>query len=298
MLMPPKKKSGLGRGLDAILSENSTPETAAVVAAATSINEIALSQIERNPFQPRTEFEETTLQELAASIRVHGVIQPVTVRRMGEDKFQLISGERRLRAAEIAGLAGVPAYIRTANDEQMIEMALIENIQREDLNPIEVAFSYRRMIDELNLRQEDLGEKVGKKRETVSNFLRLLKLTPEVQKALKERTLSMGHAKTLITIEDPTKQVALFKQIVQNDLSVRQAEELRRKLDEEKKNPKPAAKEDGYAGIHLREVQNQLERKFGTKVILKQQSNGKGELLLPFMSTDDLNRLLEILEIA
>lgn len=196
----------------------------------------------------------------------------------------------------------MPAYIRTANDEQMIEMALIENIQREDLNPMEIAFSYKRMIEELHLRQEDLSEKVGKKRETISNYLRLLKLAPDIQDALVARKLSMGHAKTLITIERTEQQLALFRQIIEKGLSVRQAEELRKLFDAKQTAPKsvPAApkKEDIYAGIHAQQVRNKLENKFGAKIAFKQQQDGKGEIAIPFVNTDDLNRILEILDLV
>lgn len=302
-MLPQKKKSGLGRGLGVILAENSTSEAQNnPVVAATSINDIPLNSIERNPFQPRNEFEQTALEELAASIRVHGIIQPLTVRRLSDNAFQLISGERRLRASELVGLETVPAYIRTANDEQMIEMALIENIQREDLNPMEIAFSYKRMIEELHLRQEDLSEKVGKKRETISNYLRLLKLAPDIQDALVARKLSMGHAKTLITIERTEQQLALFRQIIEKGLSVRQAEELRKLFDAKQTAPKPVPaapkKEDIYAGIHAQQVRNKLENKFGAKIAFKQQQDGKGEIAIPFVNTDDLNRILEILDLV
>lgn len=271
--------------------------TAQEVEEKVGVGEIPLSQIEINPFQPRQEFDQTALEELAASIRVQGIIQPLTVRKLSDNQYQLIAGERRLRASKIAGLKEVPAYVRTANDEQMLEMALIENIQRENLNPIEIALSYQRMISELSLRQEELGDKVGKDRATVANYLRLLKLQPEIMKALRENVISMGHGRALITIEDPQQQIKLFREVVDQALSVRQTEALKRKL--ETATPvAPAKKEKPNAGmIHLDHVRRQLEDKFGSKVKLSQDTSGSGELAVGFHSTEDLNRILEILEL-
>ena len=228
------KKRGLGRGLDAILQSPETDITSSDISGnyvAGAVAEINIDFIEANPFQPRTDFDESALNELAESIKIQGVIQPVTVRKMGRDKYQLISGERRLRASKLAGLKTIPVYIRVANDEQMLEMALIENTHREGLNAIEVALSYQRLIEECNITQEELGEKVGKDRSTVTNFLRLLKLPPEVQVALRDGFISMGQARAIINIDDKTKQLIILKEIIDKDLSVRQVEELVRSLN-------------------------------------------------------------------
>lgn len=286
------KRQALGRGLGSILPTDSQTN------ANPQIFEIPIRQIERNPYQPRQDFKEEPLDELAASIKVHGIIQPLTVRKLSDRKYQLISGERRLRASQIANLKEVPAYVRTADDEQMLEMALIENIQREDLNPIEIALTYQRMIDELGLKQNELGEKVGKKRATVTNYLSLLKLPEKIILGLREGDLSTGHAKAIKNIEDPIQQIQVFQDIVERGLSVRQAEEMARKIKqaaepkEEKKAP-PANPND----IHLREVSKQLEEKFATKVRLNQKPDGQGELVLGFNNTEDLNRLLELLDL-
>ncbi|TAE48405.1 MAG: ParB/RepB/Spo0J family partition protein [Bacteroidetes bacterium] len=286
------KKPALGRGLGSILPSN-LPETKPL------IQEIPLSQIEVNPFQPRTEFNEDALKELSESIRVHGIIQPITVRRLSERQYQLISGERRMRAAKLAGLQEVPAYVRTADDEQMLEMALIENIQREDLNPIEVALSYQRMIDELGLKQEELGDKVGKKRTTVTNALALLRLNADVQAALRIGDITTGHAKTMIGI-DATLQQTLLREVISRQLSVRQTEQLAQELKavkEKRTAPKAEAPAANPQQMHLNKVASQLEDKFGNKVRLSQGSAGKGEIQISFNSTEDLNRILEMLDL-
>ena len=223
------KKRGLGRGLDAILQSPETDITSSDISGnyvAGAVAELNIDFIEANPFQPRTDFDDNALEELAESIKIQGVIQPVTVRKMGRDKYQLISGERRLRASKLAGLKTIPVFIRVANDEQMLEMALIENTHREDLNAIEVALSYQRLLEECRLTQEQLSEKVGKDRTTVSNFLRLLKLPPEVQVALRDGYISMSQARSIINIDDKTKQLLILKEIIDKDLSVRQVEEI------------------------------------------------------------------------
>lgn len=286
------KKPALGRGLGSILP-SSLPETKPL------IQEIPLSQIEVNPFQPRTEFNEEALKELSESIRVHGIIQPITVRRLSERQYQLISGERRMRAAKLAGLQEVPAYVRTADDEQMLEMALIENIQREDLNPIEVALSYQRMIDELGLKQEELGDKVGKKRTTVTNALALLRLNADVQAALRIGDITTGHAKTMIGI-DSSLQQTLLREVISRQLSVRQTEQLAQEMKavkEKRTAPKPEAPAANPQQMHLNKVASQLEDKFGNKVRLNQGSAGKGEIQISFNSTEDLNRILEMLDL-
>jgi ParB family transcriptional regulator, chromosome partitioning protein len=296
--MDNKRKGGLGRGLSAMLSNDVKDDIKKEIEQVSNINLLPVSQIETNPFQPRTEFEEEALNELADSIRVHGIIQPITVRKFSEGQYQLISGERRLRASKIAGLTEIPAYIRTANDEQMIEMALIENIQRQDLNPIEIALSYKRMMEELHLKQEELGDKVGKKRATVANFVRLLKLPAEIQIALRDRRISIGHAKPLITIENPIHQLSVFQDIMVKELSVRQTEELVRTVQ----NPQKAVPKKKEAAttneILLRDLEGKLEDKFGNHVVLVQNTlTGKGEMKIAFNSTEDLNRIIELLEL-
>lgn len=271
-------------------------------ASALSINEIPVEQIERNQYQPRQEFADEALEELADSIKTHGIIQPLTVRKVSDTEYQLISGERRLRAAKLAGLKLVPAYVRTANDEQMLEWALIENIQREDLNPIEIAKSYERLVEEMGITQEKVADKVGKKRSTVTNYLSLLKLPEEVVLALRRGTkdahnpgISMGHAKAIKNIEDPVLQMQLFNDIMERYLSVRQTEVLAKKLKEGlAKKPDPEAHPQQ---VHLDQVARQLEEKFGNRVQLKQKATGSGNITIPFSNTDDLNRILEILDL-
>jgi ParB family chromosome partitioning protein len=259
------------------------------------VTEVPLERIETNPYQPRTHFDLVALEELSYSIKVQGIIQPITVRRMGAHSYQLISGERRLQASKMAGLQTIPAYVRTANDEQMLEMALIENIQRQDLNPMEIALAYQRLVEELNLRLEDLGDKVGKKRATVNNYVRLLKLPPEIQIGLKESKLSMGHARALINIQNIEDQLAVYKAILEEDLSVRKVEEMARALAErttKQPSPSPKSRKD----IHIQRLERKLEDKFGSRVVITQHSQGKGELKIGFESMEDLNRILEILE--
>ncbi|HEX8060486.1 MAG TPA: ParB/RepB/Spo0J family partition protein, partial [Cyclobacteriaceae bacterium] len=237
------KKKALGRGLSALLSD--TPggdderlETDVPVANVNApqqtvvgnLNEIPLGEIEVNPFQPRQDFNQEHLQELSESIKVHGIIQPITVRRLSKNQYQLISGERRFQASKLAGLAMIPAYIRSADDQQMLEMALIENIQRENLNPIEIALSYQRLITEIGLKQEELGDRVGKNRTTVTNYLRLLKLPPDIQAALRDNRISMGHARAIVSVENPDSQLFIFKKMISEDLSVRKVEELAREV--------------------------------------------------------------------
>ena len=249
--MSTEKRNALGRGLSALLndSENvytnkANPSQQPEVAGPGSVNEIKLEEIEVNPFQPRTDFDEDALQELSSSIKTQGLIQPITVRRVNAHRYQLISGERRLRASKLAGLTQVPAYVRTANDQQMLEMALIENIQRENLNAIEVAISFQRMIEECSLKQEELGVRVSKNRSTVTNYLRLLRLPPAIQASIRDGQLSMGHAKALITIEDPAQQLYLHQHVIKKGLSVRKTEELardmvRHPIKKEGKQPEP-----------------------------------------------------------
>jgi ParB family chromosome partitioning protein len=286
------KRKALGRGLGSILPTDLPAERPLV-------SEIPLDQIEVNPFQPRQEFDQNALEELAASIREHGIIQPLTVRKLSEGQYQLISGERRMRASKIAGLTEVPAYVRTADDEQMLEMALIENIQREDLNPVEIALSYQRLIEELKLTQEAVADKVGKKRPTITNYLSLLRLPADVMDALRRSQISMGHAKALLSIEDPVLQLRALKEILEKDLSVRMAETLAAQLRQAKAQAKQAvaAAPANPNQIHLNKVADQLEEKFGNKVRVVQSAGGKGEIVIPFNSTGDLNRLLEMFDL-
>lgn len=259
-----------------------------------SVNEIRLGEIETNPFQPRTDFDEQALAELADSIKLQGLIQPITVRRLSSHSYQLISGERRFRAAKLAGLTQIPAYVRTANDQQMLEMALIENIQRENLNAIEVALSFQRMIEECHLKQEELGDRVSKNRSTVTNYLRLLRLPPSIQASVRDGQLTMGHAKALLTIGDPAKQIFYHQHIINEGLSVRMAEDLVRESLKApvQKNKKPS----DPVSFQVQKIQDDLASKFSTRVKLKVNSQGKGSIEIPFLSQDDLGRILEIMD--
>ena len=289
------KKRGLGRGLDAILQSPETDITSSDISGnyvAGAVAEINIDFIEANPFQPRTDFDESALNELAESIKTQGVIQPVTVRKMGRDKYQLISGERRLRASKMAGLKTIPVFIRVANDEQMLEMALIENTHREGLNAIEIALSYQRLIEECNITQEQLSEKVGKDRSTVTNFLRLLKLPPEVQVALRDGFISMSQARAIINIEDKTKQLVILKEIIDKDLSVRQVEELVRSLNS--KNVKTKKQKDVLPEAFIFTVDS-LSKSLNTKVKINRNSKGKGSLTIDFKNDEDFERLIALI---
>ncbi len=299
--MSAKRKNALGRGLGALLNDSpintpKMPRKASVPSVSSSTNEILLEQIEVNPYQPRTHFNEEALNELKDSIKTQGIIQPITVRKLATNSYQLISGERRLQASKLAGLKNIPAYVREANDQQMLEMALIENIQRENLNSIEVALSYQQLITECGLKQEELGDRVGKKRSTVTNYLRLLKLPPDVQTGIKEGDISMGHARALIGLENVDVQLDMFKKIIQQGLSVRKTEELVRLLtssDPEKASSKPNDKSP-----EIQKLQSELSSYFGSKIMIKADDATKGEIKIPFVSTQDLNRILEILDIS
>ena len=288
-------RRGLGRGLDAILQSPETDITSTDISGnyvAGAVAELNIDFIEANPFQPRTDFDEAALNELAESIKVQGVIQPVTVRKMGRDKYQLISGERRLRASKLAGLKTIPVYIRVANDEQMLEMALIENTHREGLNAIEVALSYQRLIEECNITQEELSEKVGKDRSTVTNFLRLLKLPPEVQVALRDGFISMGQARAIINIEDKTKQLIILKEIIDKDLSVRQVEELVRSFNP--KNAKAKKQKNVLPEAFIYKVDT-LSKTLDAKIKVDRNSKGKGSLTISFKNDEDFERLISII---
>jgi ParB family chromosome partitioning protein len=306
--MSSERRNALGKGLSALLNDsvnvqpyqnkNTKKEeastSAAEVSSLGSVNEIRLDEIEVNPFQPRTDFDELALNELADSIKLQGLIQPITVRRINAHKYQLISGERRFRASKLAGLTQLPAYVRTANDQQMLEMALIENIQRENLNAIEVALSFQRMIEECNLKQEELGDRVSKNRSTVTNYLRLLKLPPSIQASIRDGALTMGHAKALITIDDPAKQLYLHQHIIQQGLSVRKVEELVREM--QKAPVKKEGKQPEPVSYQLQKIQDDLASKFSSRVTLKLGAKGNGVIEIPFLSEDEIGRILEMLD--
>ncbi|WP_373496100.1 ParB/RepB/Spo0J family partition protein [Aquiflexum sp.] len=298
---PTPKKSALGRGLGALLQDSpqkNKPETLIPAHPSSGVFEISLSEIQVNPFQPRTHFDKEALQELSDSIITQGIIQPITVRRLEEGEYQLIAGERRFQASKMAGLEKIPAYVRTANDQQMLEMALIENIQRENLNALEIAHSYQRLLAECDLKQEELGDRVGKNRTTVNNYLRLLKLPPDIQAGLRDNKITMGHARALINVENIDRQLAIFKKTIAEELSVRKVEALVQAINggqEEKATAGPAL--DPVRKYEIGKIQNRLANHFGAKVQLKSDAKSKGEIKIPFRSSEDLNRILEILEI-
>ena len=296
------KRNALGRGLSALLESASTDitsniksnnELGAVVGAVTNL---PLLQIEVNPFQPRSHFEQQALNELVESIKLHGIIQPVTVRKMGYDRFQLISGERRFRASQLAGLETIPAYVRVANDQAMLEMALVENIQRENLDAIEIAISYKRLIEECSLTQEQLSEKVSKQRSTVTNYLRLLKLPPEVQLGIREKKISMGHARALINVEKAEDMVEIYHRIMEDDLSVRDVEELTR----DKKKIEPRLKHKNLTGNLTAKYSDKLKslsKQYNAKIELKSNVQGAGKIIIPFANEDDLDKIIDALDI-
>lgn len=258
--------------------------------------EIEISAIDFNPFQPRTRFDEEALKELAASIKELGIVQPLTVREAGDGKYQLIAGERRLRAAKIAGLRSVPAYIRTADDQAMLELALVENIQREDLDAIEVAISYQRLIDECDLTQEKLSDRVGKQRSTVANYLRLLKLPAEIQLGIRDKQLTMGHARTLINIEDIDHQIKVYYRVIEEELSVRKTEELVRQMQVEKlKDPSKATKRK-QLNQDFEELSVHLSEVFKSEVVFRINNKGMGKIVIPFEDSEDMERILGMLD--
>jgi ParB family transcriptional regulator, chromosome partitioning protein len=292
------KKQALGRGLSALLKDPSNDiksiddkDADKVVG---SIIELDLDAIEINPFQPRTQFNEESLEELAKSIKELGVIQPITVRKLDFNKFQLISGERRLRASKLVGLKTVPAYIRIANDNESLVMALVENIQRSDLDPIEVALSYQRLIDEISLTQEELSDRVGKKRSTITNYLRLLKLDPIIQTGMRDGFISMGHGRALIGIDDDEIQANIYQQVVSKSLSVRETEALVKRYQDSLKPKGTVAKSNGF---EINETEKKsLAQFFGAKVDVSIAKNGKGKISIPFHSEEDFNRLLKLVQ--
>lgn len=259
------------------------------------INEIELSRIVANPFQPRTNFDEETLKELAESIKEIGLIQPITLRKIADDKYQIIAGERRFRAAQMAGLETIPAYIRKAKDEAMLEMALVENIQREDLDAIEIAVSYQRLLEELEFTQEELSSRVGKKRSTIANYLRLLKLPAVIQKGLIEKQISMGHARAIINIEDSEIQTMIYSQIVKMGLSVRRVEEIVRNLNNRDEKEKQDDEKKKFPQ-EFQGIKKQLDKIFSSKVDFLMNSSGKGKIVIPFKSHADLDRIVKIIE--
>ena len=321
------KKSALGKGLNALLPEDEdeqasgdgddtddAPEEQSQLYQFEDgtrllgrVAEVAVERIRPNPYQPRQEFEEGALDELAASIEQVGIIQPITVRALGDGEFEIISGERRLRAARRAGMEHLPAFIREANSEEMLEMALVENVQREELNPIEIALGYQRLVEECDLTQEEVAERVSKSRATVSNFLRLLRLPPRIQAALRDKTVSMGHARALIAIDDTEAQVALLEDTIEEDLSVREVErrarEWRTEGDDTDESPEADAADDVSLSegtpdrddLQFEELRNRLRSQFGTQVHIQHRKNGEGTIEISYYSEEDLNRLVELL---
>ncbi len=295
-----KQRNALGRGLSALLENSSTDITANESKPLHSISEIPISQVQANPFQPREEFEETALNELAESIKVHGIIQPITVRKLGYDSYQIISGERRTRASRLAGLTTIPAFIRLADDQGMLEMALIENIQREELNAMEIAFSYKRLVDECSLNQEQLGERVGKNRSTVNNYIRLLKLPDNVQAAIRDGKITMGHARAIVSVDNPDEQQFLFQKMMDEGMSVRQIENLvrsaheRKETEEEDKLPEARAKKADLPAAFV-EIQKTLTSKLAVKVKIRADERGRGSVQIPFKSQQELKKILDLL---
>lgn len=299
-----KKRVGLGRGLGALLQDSDevnnvqsrppvTPmERPNRLEQISSMNEISVDLIETNPYQPRTHFDEEALNELADSIRIQGIIQPITVRQIAPNKFQLISGERRLQASKRVGLRSIPAYVRTADDQQMLEMALIENIQRENLNAIEIALSYQRLITECSLKQEELGDRVGKNRTTVNNYIRLLKLPDVIQVALRDTKISMGHARAIINIPDREQQLEIFQRTIADDWSVRKVEEVVRELSNASLVNSAKKAVGGGVKQEIRSLQFRLQAYFGAKVTVKADDKGKGEIKIPFTSQEELDKIL------
>lgn len=288
-----QKRTGLGRGLSAILESPETDITSKDISGnyvAGAIASLPLGKIETNPFQPREDFDEAALAELSQSILEQGIIQPLTVRKMGYDKYQLISGERRFRAAKLAGIESVPCYIRVANDEQMLEWALIENIQRENLNAIEIAISYNRLIEECSLTQDELSKRVGKNRTTVTNYLRLLRLPAEVQAALRDGSISMGHARSLINVNNEAKQLIITRKIIADELSVREVEKLVRQLD---KVISPAIKPGKIAlPLKYEVMKDSIQERLNRKIELNRTTKGKGSIVIPFISDEDLQAII------
>ncbi len=296
------KKQALGRGLSALLKDSvddiKSVKDKNADKVVGSIVKIDLSSIEVNPFQPRTHFNEESLRELASSIQELGVIQPITVRKLEGNKFQLVSGERRFRASKSIGLKAIPAYIRLANDQEMLEMALVENIQRKDLDPIEVALSYQRLIDEIKLTQEDLSKRVGKNRSTVTNYLRLLKLDPIIQTGMRDGFLSMGHGRALISVDNFGNQLDIYEKIIKNNLSVRQTEQLVKSLREDKSSSVSSSivKNNNEIPEYIKLGNRTLTDTLGVKVAIKLSGSNKGKITIPFNSEEEFNRIKKLLQ--
>src|SRR5690554_5391507 len=292
------RKQALGRGLSALLKDPANDiksvEDKNADKLVGSIVELDLSSIEVNPFQPRTSFNEESLRELASSIKELGVIQPITVRKLEFNKYQLVSGERRFRASKLLGLETIPAYIRIANDQESLEMALVENIQRQDLDPIEISLSYQRLIDEINLTQEQLSDRVGKKRSTITNYLRLLKLDPIIQTGMRDGFLSMGHGRALINVEDPQVQLEIYEKILERSLSVRDTEKLVRELNE--KGASKAPTKTKTLPTEFKKGIREFSEYLGTKVDIKVAGKGKGKLIIPFSSEEEYNRIKKLIQ--
>jgi ParB family chromosome partitioning protein len=293
-----KRKSGLGKGLGALLENSETDITSSSPSikapSAGSVSKISINDIEANPFQPRSEFEKEALVDLANSIKEHGIIQPITVRKLGYGKYQLISGERRFRASQIVGLTEVPAYIRIANDQAMLEMAIVENIQRQDLNPVEIAISFKRLIEECELTQEELGEKVSKNRSTVTNYLRLLKLPEVIQLALSSKIISMGHARALLGIESETKLIKSYRKVIDEALSVRKTEELVKGINE--LTTKSTSKSPRYSlSYEEQKMRDELSQQFNSKVAISKTNKGNGKVTIPFKDHSHLRKILDLL---
>jgi ParB family chromosome partitioning protein len=292
------KKKALGRGLSALLENSNVDEITnsfrktSDTAIAGTIANIPVNKIESNPYQPRTHFDEDSLKELATSIKEQGIIQPITVRLSDDNNFQLISGERRLKASILAGLELIPAYVRTANDQAVLEMALVENIQRKDLNSIEISLSFQRLIDECNITQEELSEKVGKNRTTITNYLRLLKLPATIQMGLQESKISMGHARAIINVPSIDNQLAIYKDIIEQDLSVRQTEEIARNIDDEPYNISKINKSEITLPHKYQKLKEQISKYLGLKTDLKRNNKGKGTLVVHFKSDNDLDHFI------
>lgn len=284
------KRNALGRGLDSLISMDDVQPS-----GSSAINEIAIDLIKPNPDQPRINFDEEALEELATSIRELGIIQPLTLRSAEAGTYMIISGERRYRAAKLAGLDTVPAYVRTANDSELTEMALIENIQREDLNAIEIALTFRKLIDQYNLTQERLSERIGKKRATIANFLRLLKLPAEVQLGLRDKAVDMGHARALLSVEKPTMQLKLYNEILKKGLSVRQVEQRAKEMNEEgSTEPKAPAKKVNNTDYDV--LKQHLSKSFGVAVSFACNKDGKGKISFPFKNEEELERIIRIFD--
>lgn len=292
------KKRALGRGLSALLENPDTdittndPSGTYVIGA---IGNILITNISSNPYQPRTEFEEEALNELSESIKSQGIIQPITVRKLGYDKYQLISGERRLKASQIAGLTEIPSYIRNADDMQMLEMSLVENIQRVDLNPIEISLSFQRLIEECKFTQKKFSSRVGKNRSTITNYLRLLKLPPEIQIALRDKKIRMGHARAILGIENPDRQMEICKSITKDQLSVRDVELIVRHAEKAASKPKKSVSTQTPLPQKFTETRKSLTGKFDSIIKIKRSNNGKGSIVIPFSSDDEFDRIISII---